>query len=152
MFLLLLESKNLILSIQEGLIELKRKFLQQRKNLYTWHSMRVPPDWTKSSTITTCLPRGSPSLMHTILWSPSRTLLQTICTCMVWQIKQKPKFIIIASCYAVEQCKECKYIYKWRIDQFLNTLKADNWRNHIHMRRVSNKLGTKITKKGSSKI
>ena len=45
---------------------------------HTWHSLRVPPDCTKSSTITTCRPSGFPSFIRTILLSPSRTLLQTI--------------------------------------------------------------------------
>lgn len=45
----------------------------------TWHSIRVPPDCTKSSTITTCLPAGLPSLSRTILLSPSRTFAQTTC-------------------------------------------------------------------------
>ena len=47
---------------------------------HTWHSLRVPPDCTKSSTITTWRPSGFPSFIRTILLSPSRTLLQTICT------------------------------------------------------------------------
>lgn len=44
-----------------------------------WHSMRVPPDCTRSSTITTCLPRGSPSFNRTIRFAPSRTLVQMTC-------------------------------------------------------------------------
>lgn len=40
--------------------------------------MRVLPDCTKSSTITTWRPLGSPSLRRTNRWSPSLTLLQII--------------------------------------------------------------------------
>ena len=42
-----------------------------------WHSMSVPPDCTRSSTITTCLPAGSPSLSFTSLFPPSRTFVHT---------------------------------------------------------------------------
>lgn len=48
-----------------------------KPHFFTWHSIRVPPDCTKSSTITTWRPLGSPSFIRTILWSPSLTLLHT---------------------------------------------------------------------------
>lgn len=64
-------------------MEIQEKYQRKKGNhvyeLLTWHSTRVPPDWTKSSTITTCRPAGSPSLIRTIRLSPSRTLAQTIC-------------------------------------------------------------------------
>ena len=42
--------------------------------------MRVPPDCTKSSTMTTCLPLGDPSLSRTIRLSPSLTFVQITCS------------------------------------------------------------------------
>ena len=41
--------------------------------------MRVPPDCTKSSTMTTCLPLGDPSFSRTIRLSPSLTFVQITC-------------------------------------------------------------------------
>ena len=41
------------------------------------HSIRVPPDCTRSSTMTTCFPSGSPSFSVTSRLSPCRTLVQT---------------------------------------------------------------------------
>ena len=46
-----------------------------------WHSMRVPPDCTRSSTMTTCRPWGEPSFNLTMRLSPSRTLVQMTCPC-----------------------------------------------------------------------
>lgn len=43
----------------------------------TWHSMSVPPDCTRSSTMTTWQPAGLPSFSLTILLSPSRTFVHT---------------------------------------------------------------------------
>lgn len=57
--------------------------LRIESDYWTWHSINVPPDWTKSSTITTCLPSASPSLIRTIRLSPILTLLQTI-----WMTKE----------------------------------------------------------------
>ena len=57
------------------------------------HSIKVPPDWTRSSTMTTCLFTGSPSLRVTIRLSPSRTLdmfksfnrnVYTCCVCYMF--------------------------------------------------------------------
>ena len=45
-----------------------------------WHSLRVPPDCTRSSTMTTCRPLGSPSFSLTMRLSPSLTLVQITCT------------------------------------------------------------------------
>ena len=42
-----------------------------------WHSMRVPPLCTRSSTTTTCRPAGSPSFNFTCRLDPSRTLSRT---------------------------------------------------------------------------
>jgi len=47
-----------------------------------WHSMSVPPDCTRSSTMTTCRPSGLPSLICTMRLSPSRTLVQITCARM----------------------------------------------------------------------
>ena len=44
-----------------------------------WHSISVPPDWTRSSTMTTCRPLATPSFSRTMRLSPSRTFVQITC-------------------------------------------------------------------------
>ena len=51
-------------------------------------SRRVPPVWMRSSTMTTSLPAGSPSLIEMMRLSPSRILMQTIFS---WLGKLSPK-------------------------------------------------------------
>ena len=45
----------------------------------TWHSSKVPPVLTRSSTMMTWRPRTSPSFSLTIRLSPSLTLVQITC-------------------------------------------------------------------------